>query len=280
MRICLYAFTILFALTMTGCAVQKTKDINYLPQTAQNNVSQPTLNVFAPKKAHGKKLPVLLFVHGGNWNSGNKNQYGFYGRNFAKKDVVTVLPDYTLSPDADYNEMAQQIAAVIQWTKQNIEKYNGDPSQIFITGHSAGGQLAALAVMNPKYGIDPKIISGIILNDAAGLDMKYYLEGNPPEDDNDYITTWSTSPAKWQDASPVYFLNKNTPPFLIYVGDKTYQSIKTANERFLAKLHALQPDVTPIHVNKKHVPMILQYIWPWSKRYDETIHFIELHKNK
>ena len=64
------------------------------------------------------------------------------------------------------------------------------------------------------------------------------------------------------------------------MGDKTYPSIKTANERFLTKLHTLQPDVTPIHVNKKHVAMIVQYIWPWSNRYDETIHFIELHKNK
>jgi hypothetical protein len=55
--------------------------------------------------------------------------------------------------------------------------------------------------MNPKYGIDPKSISGIILNDAAGLDMKYYLE-NPPTAVHNYITTWTSSPVKWQDASP------------------------------------------------------------------------------
>jgi hypothetical protein len=63
--------------------------------------------------------------------------------------------------------------------------------------------------MNPKYGIDPKSISGIILNDAAGLDMKHYLEENPPTAHN-YITTWTSSPFKWQDASPIYFLDKNT----------------------------------------------------------------------
>ena len=223
-------------------------------------------------------MPVLIFVHGGNWNTGSKDQYGFFGRNFARKGVVTVIPDYTLSPSADYNTMAHQIAAVIQWTKQNIGQYNGDPEQIFITGHSAGGHLAALAVMNPKYGIDPTDIKGIILNDAAGLDMKHYLEKYPPTAENDYLTTWSSSAEQWQDASPIYFLNAKTPPFLIYTGDKTYESIKEANERFLKALHPFQPDVMLIRINKKHVPMIVQYIWPWSSRYSEVINFID--KNK
>jgi len=177
-------------------------------------------------------MPVLIFVHGGNWNTGNKNTYGFLGRNFAKKGVVILIPDYILSPTASYDEMAKEIAAVIQWAKQNCKEYNGDPNKIFITGHSAGGHLAALAVMNPKYGIDPTEVSGIILNDAAGLDMKNYLENYPPANDNDYIATWTTNPDVWRDASPIYFLDKSTPPFLIYVGDKTYESIKTNNNRF------------------------------------------------
>ena len=273
MRILLPLFAVIICLSLINCAVSKNKDVSYLPESGTIN-NTPKLNIFTSKK--GKKMPVLIFVHGGNWNTGNKDQYGFFGRNFARKGVVTVIPDYTLSPDADYNTMAQQIAAAIAFTKQNIDKYNGDPNQIFITGHSAGGHLAALAVMNPKYSIDPKDIKGIILNDAAGLDMKHYLEEYAPTNENDYIATWSTDPKKWQDASPVYFLNKNTPPILMYVGDKTYPSIKTANERFLKVLQPLQPTVKPIQINKKHVPMIVQYIWPWSNRYNEIIDFIKL----
>ena len=272
MRILLSLFTILFCYGVTGCAVTKHKDVTYLNTTQ----TAPKLNVFSSKK--GKKMPVLIFVHGGNWNSGSKDQYGFFGRNFARKGIVTVIPDYTLSPLADYDAMTAQIAAVIQWTKQNVAQYNGDPDQIFIKGHSAGGHLAALAVMNPKYGINSADIKGIILNDAAGLDMKHYLEEYPPTTQNDYLATWSSSPEVWQDASPIYFLNAKTPPFLIYIGDKTYKSIKEANMHFIKALHPFQPDVTPIHINKKHVPMIVQYIWPWSKRYDEVIDFIAKHK--
>jgi dipeptidyl aminopeptidase/acylaminoacyl peptidase len=172
--------------------------------------------------------------------------------------------------------MAKQVAQAIEWTKNNIAQYNGNPNAIYVTGHSAGGHLVALAVMNPKYGIDPTTVSGIILNDAAGLDMKNYLEDNPPTDKDNYIATWTTSPSKWQDASPIYFLNKNTPPFLIYVGDKTYNSIKVANSRFVNALHTFQPKVTPINLNKKHIPMVLQYFWPWSDRFDEVTDFMKL----
>ena len=260
-----------------SCASKKIKDASYLAPSKESTIAVPKMNVFVPRNSKTKQLPVLIFVHGGYWNSGRKGTYDLLGRNFARKGVVTVIPDYTLSPNTDYDGMAKQIAAVIQWTKDSIGKFNGNPNGVFITGHSAGGHLGALAVMNPKYGIDPKSISGIILNDAAGLDMKYYLEENPPTAAHNYITTWTSSPAKWQDASPIYFLDKNTPPFLIYVGDKTYSSIKTTNKRFIDALHPFQPDVKAVPVNKKHVPMVTQYFWPWSNRLDEVVDFMKSH---
>ena len=64
------------------------------------------------------------------------------------------------------------------------------------------------------------------------------------------------------------------PPFLIYVGTKTYPSIKEGNERFLKEVNKFQEDVRPVFLNKKHVPMILQYFWPWNDRIDETVEFM------
>jgi hypothetical protein len=58
--------------------------------------------------------------------------------------------------------------------------------------------------MNPKYGIVRLLFPGIILNDAAGLDMKHYLQENPPTAMDDYLTTWTKEPDSWQ-ASPIYF---------------------------------------------------------------------------
>ena len=279
MRILLVIIVLLNAMLLVNCSSKKYSNISYAAVAANNADITPKMNIFVPRKSKTGKVSVLIFVHGGNWNSGRKGTYDLLGRNFAKKGVVAVIPDYTLSPEVNYDVMTKQIAAVIDWTKKNISQYKGNADQIFVTGHSAGGHLVALAVMNPKYGIDPKSISGIILNDAAGLDMKNYLEGNPPTTKDDYLATWSANPEQWQAASPIYFIDKNTPPFLIYVGNKTYNSIKIANSRFVSALKPFQPDVSPIRLNKKHVPMVLQYFFPWSDRFDEILTFMKQNSN-
>lgn len=265
---------VVITFSIMSCSSIKIKDKTYLSTEVAPEKSFPKLNIFVPRKVKAA-APVLIFVHGGYWNSGRKGTYDLLGRNFAKKGIVTIIPDYTLSPAANYDQMTQEIAAVIKWAQENGKEYKGNPKQIFVSGHSAGGHLAALAVMNPKYGIDPKTISGIILNDAAGLDMKHYLEEYPPTAEHDYLVTWTTNPENWKAASPIYFIDKNTPPFLIYVGNKTYPSIKVTNDRFLKALHPFQPQVSPIYLNKKHVPMVTQYFLPWSSRFKEVTDFIK-----
>ena len=259
-------------LVLASCQSVKYKDVVYGQSATKEDLK---LNIFVPKNSENKKLPVLLFVHGGNWNSGNKDQYGFFGRNFAKKEVITVIPAYTLSPKANVDQMTAEIAQAITWVQKNIETYHGEQKNIFVTGHSAGAQLVASAVLNPKFKIPLNSVAGIILNDGAGIDMKDYLEKYPPTSEDNYIATWSKNPDNWNQASPINFLDKNSPPFLIYVGSKTYPSITTANDHFIKKLHEFHPDVALTLLNKKHIPMILQYFWPWSDRFTETKNFME-----
>jgi acetyl esterase/lipase len=262
-------------LCFTGCiSSRKYKNIDYLSREVEKG-ERPTLNVFVPKKMDDEKAPVIIFVHGGNWNSGRKELYNILGRNFAKKDVVAVIPGYSLSPDASYDVMAHQVAEAVKWVLDSIGQYKGDPRQVYLTGHSAGGHLVALVATHPAYGIDPDDIAGIILNDAAGLDMHHYLMKNPPTANEHYLTTWTKDPQVWEEASPINYVNEDSPPFMIYLGSKTYQSIQTSNERFLDALNPYQPGVAPIILDKKHIPMVTQYLWPCSKRYDEILNFIE-----
>jgi len=276
MRIAIPSLFLLLSFLLIGCNVQKIKDVPYL-QTTSKSTSQPSLNIFTPKKSNSENNPVLIFVHGGNWNSGNKELYNFYGKNFAKKGITTVVVGYTLSPKVDYKEMTTQIAEAIKWTQQNISKYKGDPKKLFLTGHSAGGHLAALASMDPQFGIDAATISGIILNDAAGLDMHHYLKQYPPTATDNYLSTWSNDPEVWKKASPIFYVSENTPEIMMYVGEKTYPSIRVANKRFLEAIKPFQPDLKPILLNKKHIPMMTQFIWPWNNRYQEMIRFMNDH---
>jgi len=185
---------------LASCASQKTEDLSYLKSAKALVVSFPELSVYQPRKS--KNNPVVIFIHGGYWDEGNKGLYGFLGRNFAKKDIVTVIPNYTLSPDGNYDTMAKEVAAAIRWTRDNISKYDGNPEQIFLMGHSAGGHLIALVGTNPKYLEVTDLIKGIILNDAAGLDMYSYLKENPPTNNHHYKVTWTEDQDNWKEASP------------------------------------------------------------------------------
>jgi hypothetical protein len=261
----------------TGCASKKYENIAYLTSAQTDNLSvpQPTINIFKPKRKKYKNNKVLIFVHGGYWNSGDKEMYSIMGRNFAKRGITTIIAGYTLSPNANYDVMASQIAQIVKWTKENSATYNGNADEIYLTGHSAGAHLIALIGTNSKYLEDKNIIKGIILNDAAGLDMKSYLEKNPPTIVNDYIATWSTEPENWKEASPIYFIDAKTPKMMIYLGTKTYASIKTGTAKFVEKLNQYQPTVQPIMINKKHAPMVIQYFFPWSARYKEILNFMK-----
>lgn len=260
-----------------SCSVSKYKDVSFLTEDAKNkveNAETPKMNIFQPKIKTNEKSPVLIFVHGGNWNSGKKETYGFFGKNFARKGVVTVIPGYNLSPKANYDEMTKQIAEAITWVQENIDQYGGDVSQIYLTGHSAGGHLVALATLNPKYGIDEESIAGIILNDAGGLDMHSYLLKNPPTEESNYISTWTRNPENWKDATPIYFLSDKSPKFKIYLGTKTYKSIDVSVRKFVKDLNKYQPEVKLDMINKRHIPMVLQYFWSFNKRYDEILEFM------
>jgi arylformamidase len=269
--------TLLFCIFLvSSCASKKISNISYLKKSEALITSFPELNVFQTQTS--EKSPVVIFIHGGYWTSGNKNIYGFLGRNFGKKKIVTVIPNYTLSPNGNYDTMAKEVAAAIQWTSDTIEKYNGNPDQIFLMGHSAGGHLIALVGTNSKYLKNTDMIKGIILNDAAGLDMNSYLKKYPPTKKHNYDVTWTKNQDNWKDASPIYSLSKKAPPFLMFTGIKTYPSIISQNKAFVQKLKTFQPKVKINFLNKKHVPMMRQFVFPWNKNYKEIIRFIATNK--
>ena len=174
--------------------------------------------------------------------------------------------------------MAIDVAKAVKWVKENIKNCGGNPDKIFISGHSAGGHLAALVGIKKEYFSSVGIanpLKGIILIDAAGLDMYGYLQGENFEPGNNYLNTFSNDPKIWKEASPMYFLHKDMPPMLIYRGGRTYSSIEVSNEKFVAALKAFvpQPNYT-ILPGKKHVPMITQFFNTGNDRYKEMKAFM------
>lgn len=240
------------------------------------------LDVYAPRHSKEPK-PVLVFIHGGNWAHGHKKLYRFFGKGMARKGLVSVVIDYRLAPNADYKGMATDAARSIKWVKEHISAYGGDSTKIFVSGHSAGGHLAALVATDDSYfkslGM-PQPLKGSILIDPFGTDMYTYLRiSQAPQDSAYYYPVFTSNPEVWKKASPVFHLHNGMPPFLLFVGGNTYPAIAYGTNQLQTALIPYQPDVKLIPVKRKHhVGMIFQFINPGNKAYKEILEFIRQQK--
>ncbi len=271
----LLSFCLLGSCSFKG--VTRYQNITYTEDQSMARFPEKQLNVFTPKKTKGAQK-VLIFIHGGSWNSGKKEIYNFLGNRFARKGIVTLIIDYPLSPEYQAHQMALASAQAVKWTHQNISKYGGDPGNIFVSGHSAGGHLASLITVRDEYfdslGYDNPI-KGAVLIDAAGLDMKWFLEQMEYEPGTEYLVAFTDSPEVWKDTSPIYFLDENDPPLMILMGEKTLPGIKLTTERFIEKYKEIVPKPAfHIQKGKKHKPMIVQFINTKNKLYDKIFDFM------
>ncbi len=273
-------------LIVNECAVarpsKRTRNIHYVAATSPDfSADRHVLDVYAPKKKSSAPggYPVVVFIHGGNWDSGNKNLYSFIGRRLAKQNVVAVIINYRLAPDAVVPCMAEDAARAVLWTTQHIANFGGDPARIFTMGHSAGGGLAALLATKDelftKLGLPRNPVKGAILDDAAGLDMYDYLQKMEYPNDRQYLVPFGNDPAVWRSVSPMYFVGRTSPPMLLYTGGRTYPSIINSTAKFDKKLQ--ESGVTRTYAvlpGKKHVGMVTQLYWKNNVIYRDLLKFV------
>lgn len=101
------------------------------------------LDVFPATGGDGP-APVMLYFHGGYWSSRHKDDFSFIAEGFAPAGAMVIVVNYALIPDVDMAELVRQCRASVAWAYKNAAKYGGDPSQLFITGHSAGAHVTAM----------------------------------------------------------------------------------------------------------------------------------------
>ncbi|MGH7774752.1 MAG: alpha/beta hydrolase [Candidatus Binatia bacterium] len=90
--------------------------------------------------------PVQVYIHGGYWRGGSKDDSSFVAGTFVKAGATVVLLEYDLCPTVTVTEIVRQARAGIAWVYRNIAGYGGDPSRLYISGTSVGGHLVAMAL--------------------------------------------------------------------------------------------------------------------------------------
>ncbi len=159
--------------------------------------------------------PVLLFVHGGGWRSGDIDDYGFFARGLAPEGYVIVLVGYRLGPDGTFPRMLEDTAKGVAWTKNNIAQYGGDPNAIFIAGHSAGAYNVAMLGLDRQWvgreGLDTSDIAGVI-----GISGPYDFYPFDSESTKLAFGGAEDGPS----TQPVNFARADAPPLLLIQGEK------------------------------------------------------------
>jgi len=274
----LFLFVMLFLISGISAAfagIGVKRNISYKRQS--QNVRN-LLDVYYPKNTEAPK-DVLVFIHGGSWNSGKKETYWWLGKNMASKNVISVIINYSLSPKSQYEEMAYDCSEAIKWVKDSIATYGGSPDRIFVMGHSAGGHLAALINNDPRFfkqlGIENPI-RAVILNDGFGLDMFEYLNAAKKNKQTEsFLNTFSKDENIWKTGSPMFYLENVQNPFLIFVGENTYPAIKLQSDRLYKDLiKANKPIDINIVKRKKHIGMITQMIFRNNHMYSMILAFM------
>jgi arylformamidase len=224
----LLPFLLTAMLVSTVCADDKTlnakRDIPYTKEAAD---PLQTLDVYAP--ANAKNLPVVVWIHGGGWQVGDKKSVDAKPQAFVDKGFVFVSVNYRLLPAVTMADIIHDVAKSVRWVHEHVAEYGGDPQRLFVMGHSAGAQLAALICTDERYlkaeGVPFSSLKGCVPVDGDTYDIPLVITSatearkaaGKPEPKYGHREKFGGTPELWADYSAVNHVakDKGIPPFLL-----------------------------------------------------------------
>ncbi|WP_028400524.1 alpha/beta hydrolase [Ectobacillus panaciterrae] len=204
-RIIKWAVLIPVCIGLFACTANKnTENIHYAKAEKQ------TLDIYTPKTTKKEKHPVLIYIHGGGWTSGDKSKVGSKSVFFTENGYIFVSVNYRLHPDVHYDDMVYDVAKAIKWVMNHANEYQIDKSKINVMGHSAGGHLTGLIATDARYlnsvGLAPASLNSIVILDGP-TNVKQFVEAIPS-----YKKVFGTDEKVWTEASALTYMNNQNLP--------------------------------------------------------------------
>ena len=208
---------------------QVERDIAYAEPKSQRQM----LDVYTPAAA--KNLPVVVWIHGGGWRVGDKTEIASKPVAFTRKGLVFVAVNYRFVPNVTMETIVRDVAKSVRWVHDHVGQRGGDPNRIFLMGHSAGAQLAALVCTDDRFlkseGLSLAILKGCVPVDGDTYDVPLQVATaaarrkslGQPDPKLGYAEKFGP-PDRQRDLSAVRHVarNKGIPRFLIlHVADHT-----------------------------------------------------------
>lgn len=219
-----------------------------------------SLVVVRPVEKPSTAVPVVIFIHGGSWAKGDPAEYAFAARNLAIGGFVAVSAGYRLVPGGEYPAMLEDGAAATRWVVDNIADFGGDPSRIYLMGHSAGAYNAVMLALDPQWferaGVDRTRIKG-----AIGLAGPYDFL---PLDGEGTRNAFGKA-EDLQATQPINFARKDAPPLLLLTGTAD-TTVRPRNSTALAQATATagQPSEVRQFPGMSHAGIVMALARPFE----------------
>lgn len=211
------------ALAAAASAQVVKRDIPYV----EHGHARHILDVYAP--ANARNLPVVFWIHGGGWQTGDKSDVETKPKWFMENGFVFVSTNYRLLPEVDMGTLIRDCARSFGWVQKHIAEHGGDPKRVLVGGHSAGAQLAAILCTDDRYlkeiGADFSCLIGCLPVDGDTYNIPAIIEvaetrarGHGfPMPKFGHRLKFGIDPALHKDFSAVTHVakGKGIPPFLI-----------------------------------------------------------------
>lgn len=206
---------LLVAVPTVAAEMKVQRDLAY----AEPKNEHQTLDVYAPQE--GENHPIVFWIHGGGWQAGGKEDVKAKPQFFVDHGFVFVSTNYRLLPEATIKQMGEDVAKAIRWVHDHAREFGGDPNRMFVMGHSAGAQLAALVCTDNRYlkseGLTlASIIKGCVPVDGDTYDVPMQIATVEERIANIYRRKFGDE-ASQRDLSPVAHVaqGRYIPPLLI-----------------------------------------------------------------
>lgn len=196
-------------------AYQLSADISYGSDASQ------TLDVYSVNdaaNAEPSNANVIIFYYGGCWGACTrftKEDYRFVAESLVDEETVVIVPDYQRYPDVLFPTLMADASATVEWAKNNVAQYGGDPDRLFLMGHSSGAHMAVMLALNETYlpSDTYKRIRGVVglagPYDFLPLTSGYQKKLFGPE-------------ANYPASQPINFVDGSEPPLMLLHGGKDW----------------------------------------------------------
>lgn len=214
---------------------QTVKKYKVVKNISYGESAREYIDIF-PSPDPGSK--TLIFIHGGYWQRFDTSYFHLVAGTFADYGITTVLINYPLAPDMTIDQIVNSSNKAMNWVNKNINQFNGDPEQVYVAGHSAGGHLAAMIMTTDEIISPQKFIKGVCvfsglfnlipiqlsnINEGLQMDKEIAIRNSPcfkdphvfcpvliavgADETNEFIDQSKELNSKWKDkTTPVKYL--------------------------------------------------------------------------